>query len=66
VNHIHFWIKDGLNIVKRRGVFGQTGKVQALTCLTPCGANMLSGSVDGHIYVWYFAGVRGADATGWS
>ncbi len=52
VNHIHFWVKDGLNIVKRRGVFGQVGKVQALTCLSPCGANMLSGTVDGHIYVW--------------
>jgi len=52
VNHIHFWIKEGFNTVKRRGVFGKTGKVQALTCLAPCGINMLSGTVDGHIYVW--------------
>ncbi len=52
VNHIHFWVKDGSTMAKRRGVFGQTGKVQALTCLTPCGANMLSGTVSGHIYVW--------------
>jgi microtubule-associated protein-like 6 len=52
VNHIHFWVKEGAQTVKRRGVFGQTGKVQALTSLAPCGANMLSGTVDGHIYVW--------------
>ena len=52
VNHIFFWAKEGTCFTKKRGLFGEKGKLQPQLCIVPCGNKMVSGTASGYLYVW--------------
>lgn len=53
VNHVHFWVKDGVSAYKRqRGLFGKKAQPQPLLCAKPFGTVLLTGCSSGHLSVW--------------
>ncbi|KAM6977453.1 echinoderm microtubule-associated protein-like 6 [Aplochiton taeniatus] len=53
VKHIKFWTLCGNALTPRRGIFGKTGDLQTILCLSTAKDEVTySGALNGDIYVW--------------